>query len=60
MFTNQPLSPPPQNANANMVAGIGSSVQPHHGVVGLVLVAVLVLFILDRVGFRFAVTAGRR
>lgn len=50
---------PPQNANG-AVAGIASSVQPHHGVISLVLVAVLILFLLDRGGFRFAVTAGRR
>ena len=36
--------------------GVGA----HHGVVGLVLVAVLVLFLLDKAGFRFAVTVGRR
>jgi hypothetical protein len=60
MFSAQPLAPPPQNANANVVAGIGGSVQPHHGVVGIVLLAVIVLIVLDRVGFRFAVTAGRR
>ena len=59
MYTAQPLSPP-SNANANIVAGAGVGVQPHHGVIGLVLFAVLVLLVLDRVGFRFAVTAGRR
>lgn len=48
----------PQNANG-AVAG-ATSMEPHIGVVGLVLLAVLVLFILDRVGFRFAVTAGGR
>lgn len=31
----------------------------HHGLVGIVLIAVVVLFLLDRAGFRFAVTAGR-
>ena len=40
--------------------GIGLRVQPHHNVVALVLVAVLVLIALDKAGFRFAVTAGRR
>jgi hypothetical protein len=48
---------PAQNANLAAYAG---NVQPHHSVVGIVLLAVLVLFILDRAGFRFAVTAGRR
>lgn len=33
---------------------------PHYGIVSLVLVAVLVLFLLDKAGFRFAVTAGKR
>jgi hypothetical protein len=35
-------------------------VPPHHGLIGIVLVAVLVLFLLDRAGFRFAVTVGKR
>ncbi len=34
--------------------------QEHHGLIGIVVVAVFVLFILDRAGFRFAVTVGRR
>lgn len=34
--------------------------RPHHGAVLLVLIAVAVLFALDKAGFRFAVTAGRR
>ena len=37
-----------------------ANVQAHHGLIGLVLVAVLVLFLLDRAGFRFAVTVGKR
>lgn len=49
-------APPPQNGNAVMVAGV----QPHHGVVGLVLIAVALLIVLDHLGFRFAVTAGKR
>lgn len=48
----------PQNANGQ-VAG-ATAAGPHVGVVGLVLFAILVLFILDRAGFRFAVTAGGR
>jgi len=52
------FSPAPQNANG-AVAG-ATAMQPHHGVIGIVLLAVLVLFVLDRAGFRFAVTAGRR
>jgi hypothetical protein len=49
----------PQNANGALV-GVSAKLEPHHGVIGIVLLAVLVLFILDRAGFRFAVTAGRR
>lgn len=48
----------PNNANGRVAGATGQ--QPHVGVVGLVLVAVLILFILDRAGFRFAVTAGGR
>lgn len=35
------------------------AVQPHHGLIGIVLLAVLAVFVLDRLGFRFAVTVGR-
>ena len=38
----------------------GGGFQDHHGLITLVLAAVAVLFILDRAGFRFAVTVGRR
>lgn len=48
-----------QNANGAVI-GAQTQLQPHHGVIGLVLLAVIVLFLLDRAGFRFAVTAGRR
>ena len=52
----------------SLVAGSGSlgrdiaasSVQPHHAILGVVLIAVIGLWALDRFGFRFAVTAGRR
>jgi len=50
----------PQNANGAAVGANAAGLEPHHGVVCLVLIAVAVLFILDRAGFRFAVTAGRR
>jgi hypothetical protein len=46
----------PPTANGVMV---GASGKQHHGVIGLVLLAVLILIALDRAGFRFAVTAGR-
>lgn len=47
----------PPNANGVVV---GASGQQHYGVLGLIFVAVIILFILDKVGFRFAVTAGKR
>lgn len=50
-------APPPPNANALVVGG---GVQPHYSVIAIVLIAVAVLFVLDKAGFRFAVTAGRR
>lgn len=49
----------PQTVNGSMV-GAGGSPSPHLGPVAIVLVAVLLLIVLDRAGFRFAVTAGRR
>jgi len=33
--------------------------QPHRGLIGLVVLSVIVLFLLEKAGFRFAVTAGR-
>ena len=39
---------------------ISGSPKAHHSVIALVLVAVAILFLLDKAGFRFAVTAGRR
>ena len=53
-------SPTLTTTSSSIGRGIGMSVQPHHGVIGLVLLAVLALIVLDRVGFRFAFTAGRR
>ena len=50
-------APPPPNANGTVGGG---GVAPHHSVIAIVLFAVAVLFILDKAGFRFAVTAGRR
>lgn len=51
-------SMPPPNANGVTVGATG--LQPHHGPVAVLLFAVLVLIALDRAGFRFAVTAGKR
>lgn len=49
--------PPPANANAAIA---GATTGPHVGVVGLVLIAAAILILLDQLGFRFAVTAGKR
>ncbi len=50
----------PQNANGRVAGATAAGIQPHHGPICLVLLAVALLFVLDRAGFRFAVTAGRR
>lgn len=47
----------PPSANGVIV---GASAEPAVGLIGLVLLAVAILIILDRIGFRFAVTAGKR
>lgn len=51
-----PVAPPSANG---VIAGALSG-KPHVGLIGLVLFAVVILLILDRAGFRFAVTAGKR
>jgi hypothetical protein len=58
MYSQAP-SVAPQNANGSVAGALGSPA-PHHGPIALVLFAVLVLIILDRIGYRFVVTAGRR
>ena len=40
--------------------GLSGSGDPRHGIIGLVLIAVLVLYVLDKSGFRFVFMAGRR
>lgn len=57
MYSESPSVAPP---TANGAVASASGLQPHHGPIAVVLLAVLVLVILDRAGFRFAVTAGRR
>jgi hypothetical protein len=44
----------------NLPASQGGALSPHFSVIALVLLAVAVLWALDKFGFRFAVTAGRR
>jgi hypothetical protein len=53
------VTAPPPNANGSVVSG-GAGVAPHHSVIAIVLLAVAILYALDKAGFRFAVTAGRR
>lgn len=60
------------NPNPNLigVAAIGSGradsgpsgqgYEPHHGILGMVVIAVVGLWALHKFGFRFAVTAGKR
>ena len=38
----------------------GGGIQPHHGILGVLIVALIGLWALDHFGFRFAVTAGNR
>lgn len=59
MFGGPAPSVAPQTVNGAMV-GAGSAPSAHLGPVAIVVVAVLLLIVLDRAGFRFAVTAGRR
>lgn len=53
---------PSLNTAPSKGSGVGAApfAQAHNGAVLLVLLAVLVLVALDKFGFRFAVTAGRR
>lgn len=51
---------PTLSATSSVGRQISLTPKPHHGVIGLVLLAVVVLVLLDRAGFRFAFTAGRR
>ncbi len=39
---------------------VAKGMQPHHSVLGVVLLAIVGLYVLDRLGFRFAVSTGRR
>lgn len=57
-YASGPSSPAGQNANGAIAGAIAGA--PHVGVIGLVLIAAAILIILDRAGFRFAVTAGKR
>lgn len=45
---------------AGQLAGAASSVEPQHSVVAMVAVAAVAIFLLDKAGFRFMVTSGKR
>ncbi len=53
-------TPSPASVAAGMGRNIAGGPPAHYSVIALVLVAVVVLWALDKFGFRFAVTAGRR
>ena len=55
---SQPQLAAVASGNYGIVAGGG--MQPHHSVLGVVLLAIVGLYVLDRLGFRFAVSTGRR
>ena len=55
---SQPTLAAVASGNRGIVAGGG--VQPHHSVLAMVALAVIGLYLLDKFGFRFAVSAGKR
>lgn len=61
IVTGQPTltQAPTMGSGANIGARLASAVQPQHGLIAIVLFSVAVLLLLDRAGFRFAVTVGR-
>lgn len=58
--TVTPLQPVNGGGSSFGVNATLPDIQPHHGLVAVVLVAVVAVYLLDRLGFRFAVTVGRR
>ena len=57
LYTNAGANTPLGSAGLSAGASTGA---PHHGLIGLVLISVLGLFLLDRAGIKFFVTAGKR
>ncbi len=53
------LSQAPGGRSSAPIGRLASAVQPHHGLIALVLLAVIIVVVLDRAGFRFAVAVGR-
>ena len=55
------MSQPTLAAVASSGSGrVSGGIQPHHSILGVVLLALIGLWALDHFGFRFAVTAGKR
>lgn len=54
----QPTLAAVASGNRGVVAGGG--MQSHHSILALLVVAVVGLWALDKFGFRFAVTTGKR
>lgn len=57
-FITGTLTQAPSSGSGVAPTSGAGGVQSHHALVGIVLLAVLVLFLLDRAGFRFAITVG--
>ena len=55
---SQPTLAAVASGNQGIVAGGG--VQAHHSVLAMVAIAVIGLYLLDKFGFRFAFSAGKR
>ena len=55
---SQPTLAAVASGNRGIVAGGG--LEPHHSVIAMVALAVIGLYLLDKFGFRFAVSAGKR
>ena len=60
LMTGQPTLYSARSAGSGMGSSDDGSASPHIGLVSLVLVAVLGLLLLDKAGFKFAVSVGKR
>jgi hypothetical protein len=60
LMTGQPTLYSASSAGSGMGSSDDGSASPHMGLVSLVLVAVLGLLLLDKAGFKFAVSVGKR
>ena len=60
LMTGQPTLYSASSAGSGMGSSDDGSASPHMGLVSLVIVAVLGLLLLDKAGFKFAVSVGKR